>query len=60
MNETDVADYVDAASALQDLALEPEARERVLAQFGRIAAIAAPLLACELPPDVELAPVFRP
>ena len=60
MNETEIADYVDAASALHGIALDADERERVLAQFGRIAAIAAPLLACELPPEVELAPVFRP
>ena len=60
MNERETADYVDAASALQGLALGAEERERVVAQFARIAAIAAPLRAVELPPEVEQAPVFRP
>jgi hypothetical protein len=60
VNEAEIADYVDAASAMHGLALGAQERERVLAQFGRIAAIAAPLLACELPPEVELAPVYRP
>jgi hypothetical protein len=60
VNETEIADYVDAANALHGFALGAEERARVLAQFGRIAAIAAPLLACELPPEAELAPVFRP
>jgi hypothetical protein len=60
VNERQIEDYVDAACVLQDLALGPEERARVIAQFGRIAAIAAPLLAVELPPEIELAPVFRP
>jgi hypothetical protein len=60
VNEAEISDYVDAASALHGLAMGAEERGRVLGQFARIAAIAAPLLACELPPEVELAPVFRP
>jgi len=60
MNEQEVAAYVDAACAAHGIVLAPDARERVIAQFARTAALAAPLLALELPPDVEMAPVFRP
>ena len=60
MNEREVTDYVDTACTVQGLVLAREEHDRVIAQFARIAAIAAPLLACELPPEVELAPVFQP
>ena len=60
MTGSDFAAYVDAAGAVQGLALTPEARARVLAQFAQVAAIAAPVLAIELPPEVEPANVFRP
>jgi hypothetical protein len=40
--------------------LSAEERERVIGHFTRTADIAVPLLALELPPDVEPAPVFRP
>lgn len=50
--------YVDQAAAALRLPLAPEHRPGVLLQFQRIAAIAAPLLAFPLPPDVEPAPVF--
>ena len=60
LNPQEIAGYVDAACAANGLALSAEERERVTAQFARIADIAAPLLALELPPDVEPAPVFQP
>ena len=60
MTEAEVASYVDAACAANALDLAPSARERVIAQFAMVAAIAAPLLAAELPPDVEPANTFRP
>jgi hypothetical protein len=60
MDSDDIAAYVDAACAAHGLALAQDERERVIGHFTRIAAIAAPLLALELPPDVEIAPVFQP
>lgn len=59
MTASDIAAYVDAACAANGLALVPDERERVIAQFARTVALAAPLLAVDLPPDVEMAPVFR-
>ena len=56
----EIAAYVDAACAANGLVLAPNERERVIGHFTRTVAIAAPLLALELPPDVEIAPVFRP
>jgi hypothetical protein len=60
MNDGEIAAYVDAACAANDLKLPPDARARVIAQFSRVAGIAAPLLASELAPDVESAATFRP
>ena len=60
MNSDEIAACVDAACAANGLVLSSEERERVIAQFARIADIAAPLLALELPVDVEIAPVFHP
>lgn len=60
LTDAQVAAYVDAAAAAQGLAFDTDERARVIAQFARIAGIAAPLLALELPAEVEIAPVFRP
>ncbi|MFO1313280.1 MAG: DUF4089 domain-containing protein [Burkholderiales bacterium] len=60
MNEQELARYVDAACAAQGIALREDERERVIGHFGRIAAIAAPVLDVRLPDDVEIAPVFEP
>jgi hypothetical protein len=57
-NDT-IASYVDAAAALQDLALGTEQRLRVIENLARTAAIAAPLLEFALPPEVEAAAVFK-
>jgi hypothetical protein len=54
-----LAAYVDAACAQHALVLAPDERERVLVQYARLAAIAAPLLAVPLPDDTDPAPVFR-
>lgn len=59
MTESEIGSYVDAACAAQGIALSASERTRVIAQFERIAVIAAPLLALELPADIEPAPVFR-
>ena len=55
-----LAAYVDAACAQHGIALAPDERARVLAQYARLAAIAAPLGALPLPADTDPAPVFRP
>jgi hypothetical protein len=60
MTDAEIAAYVDASCAANGLVLAPDERLRVIAQFARTAAIAAPLLAVELPPEAETAPVFRP
>ena len=60
MTDAQISGYVDAACALQGIALASAERERVIAQFARFASIAEPLLVLELPADVEAAPVFRP
>ena len=60
MDDRRLAEYVDAACALQGIALDADERDRVLAQFIRMARIVAPLLALELAHDVEPAPVFHP
>lgn len=60
LTDAQVAAYVDAAAAAQGLAFDADERARVIAQFARIASIAAPLLALDLPVEVEIAPVFRP
>jgi hypothetical protein len=60
MTADDQARYVEAALAVHGIVLSPAARDAVLVQFARLAAVAAPLQALDLPPEVELAPVFRP
>lgn len=54
-----VARYVDAALELQGLELDASQRRRVIETFTATAALAAPLLAYELPDDVDPATVFR-
>lgn len=58
--EDALAAYVDAACAQHGIALTPDERVRVIAQYARLAALAAPLVECPLPADVDPAPVFRP
>jgi hypothetical protein len=60
MTADDQSRYVEAALAVQGIVLPPAARDAVLVQFARLVAVAAPLQALDLPPEVELAPVFRP
>ena len=60
MTDEETAAYVDAACAALGLALEHDERDRVIGHFARIAVIAAPLLALELPPETDSLPVFRP
>jgi hypothetical protein len=60
MTDPEIRAYVDAACAANGIALAAEERERVIGHFARIAAMAAPLLELKLPPEAEMAPVFRP
>ncbi|BET67135.1 hypothetical protein ASA1KI_20530 [Opitutales bacterium ASA1] len=55
-----VEDYADAAASLVLAPLAPEHRPGVVQALGTAAALAAPLLAFELPADIEVAPVFTP
>ena len=54
------ATYVDAASSLTGLPLQPEFAEGVAENLATIAEIAAPLMAFDLDDDVEAAPVSGP
>jgi len=60
MTDAELGDYVDAACVLQGVVLTADERVRVILQFGRIAAVAEPVLALELPTDIEAPPGFRP
>ena len=60
MDEDAIRAYVAAAAVAQRLALPPDVLERVAVEFARIAAIAAPVLAAELPPDAEAASSIPP
>jgi Protein of unknown function (DUF4089) len=60
MTEKQIAAYVDAACAANGIVLAADERDRVIDHFTRIAAIAAPLLEMTLPPEADMAPVFRP
>ena len=58
--EADIAATVDRIAALIGLEIAPAHRPGVVANFTRIAAIAAPVMAFPLPDDSEIAPVFVP
>ena len=60
MDEDAIRAYVAAAAAAQRLALPADVLERVAIEFGRIAAIAAPVLEAELPPEAEAASSIPP
>ena len=60
MTDSEIAAYVEAACALQGIALRDDERARVIAHFARLAALAAPLVELRLADDVEMAPVFEP
>lgn len=60
MNEDDIRAFVAAAARAQGMELDAGQFEQVVAVFARTAAIAAPLLAFDLPDETEPAPVFRP
>jgi hypothetical protein len=51
--------YVDAACAVHELTLAEDVRERVIETFMRTAHLAEPLLAFELPAELEVAHTFK-
>ena len=55
-----VSAYVAAAPEIIGLRIPPEHRDSVVANLRLIMAQSAPLLALELDPIQESAPVFRP
>jgi hypothetical protein len=58
-NET-LASYVDAACELHQLSLSSEERERVARTLAITAGLVAPLMALDLPPETDPAPVYIP
>ena len=56
----DVGEYVDQMALLLDLELRDEYRDGVVANFGRISAIANLVNSFPLPENIEVAPVFQP
>lgn len=60
LSAADIERYVDAAAAANGLSLSGAQRAQVILYFSRSAELAQTLLSVELPPDVEMAPVFRP
>lgn len=52
--------YALAALPLQGYALDDAATERVAAVFEQLARVATPLLALELPAELDPAPVYSP
>ena len=59
MTDVEMAAYVDATCVALGIALAADERERVIGHFTRTVAIAAPLFALDLPPEIEPAPVFK-
>lgn len=58
--EVSWADYMDHTAAGLGLPIDRAHRPGVVQTLQRTAAIAAPLLAFPLPPDIEPAPIFTP
>ena len=58
-DDTSIAQYVDAASALHGMTLAPDARARVIETFSRTTLLIEPLLEFELPVEIEPAPIFK-
>jgi hypothetical protein len=54
------AEYANIVSRAQGYDLDEAQLSRVVAQLELISAVAAPLLALQLPAELEPAPVFRP
>lgn len=56
----DYTAYVEQTAELLGLNLRDEYREGVIENFAQISAIAQPVMEFPLPPDTEIAPVFKP
>ena len=59
MTEEQMRTFVETIAQAQQLVLTPEQTERVASTFARTLAIAQPLIAFDLPDEIELAPVFQ-
>lgn len=59
MTDEEMRTYVEVLAQAQRLVLTPEQTHRVASTFARTLAIAQPLIAFELPDEIEQAPVFR-
>ncbi|MBL8385609.1 MAG: DUF4089 domain-containing protein [Burkholderiales bacterium] len=60
MTSDEIEAYVRAAAAALELPITAEQMPGVLANFARLAAVAAPVNAFDLGPADEAAPVWRP
>lgn len=59
-HQPDLAAYIDAACDLHRLPLTAEEKARVTQTISLTAKLVEPLMALELPAEVEAAPVFQP
>ena len=55
----DWAAYLEVASLMHDLPIDPARRDEVIAQLERIEAFAKTVVDYPLPPEVEPAPIYR-
>jgi pterin-4a-carbinolamine dehydratase len=60
INMENYENYVDAAASVAELAIDPAHRPGVLANFERIARLAALIMEFPLDEHVEAAPMFKP
>ena len=58
LDDAAVAAFIEAAAALQALAISPDWREGVATHFKATAAVAALVLSHPLPDELDAAPVF--
>lgn len=57
---SDCRAYVEETAKLLGLNLPPEYREGVVENFNQLSSIAQKVMEFPLPPDTEIAPVFKP
>jgi hypothetical protein len=57
---TPIATYVEQTIQLLNLPVPPEQMPRLIDTFQKLQSIAAPMLAFELPDNLEALPVFEP
>jgi 1-carboxybiuret hydrolase subunit AtzG-like len=58
--DDEIARFVPLAAQALELSISPASLQAVLDNFRTLAAHAALVMACPLPPEVQIAPVFRP